>query len=103
MATSPDARVIDRESLKMGLLERYTTQHVGGTFDAKKASNPTPGNMLEGLQGWMGYTQKSRAWTTEPGIQAVGKYPNKPTENFNTKALNYSDALPGFNTKRYYR
>ena len=102
MATSPDARVIDRESLKMGLLERYTTQHVGGTFDAKKASNPTPGNMLEGLQGSMGYTQKSRAWTTEPGIQAA-PYPFTPKENFNTKALNYSDALPGFNTKRYFR
>ena len=53
MATSPDAKVIDRESLKKGLLERYATQHVGGAFDAKKASNPTPGNMLEGLQGLM--------------------------------------------------
>ena len=100
MATSPDAKVIDRESLKKGLLERYTTQHVGGAFDAKKASNSTPGNMLEGLQGSMGYTQKSRVWTTEPGFKT---YTQTMQENFNTKALNYSDALPGFNTKRYFR
>ena len=104
MATSPDARVIDRESLKTNLEGRYLAkQKAGGTFDAYKSDAKTPGNMLEGLQGSMGYTQKSRAWTTEPGIQAVGKYPNKPKENFNTKALNYSDALPGFNTKRYFR
>ena len=101
MATSPDAKVIDRESLKKGLLERYATQHVGGTFDAKKASNPTPGNMLEGLQGSMGYTQKSRVWTTEPGFKTGGG--NVNSENFNEKALNYADALPGFNTKRYFR
>ena len=103
MATSPDARVIDRESLKTNLEGRYLAkQKAGGTFDAYKSDAKTPGNMLEGLQGSMGYTQKSRAWTTEPGIQAA-PYPFTPKENFNTKALNYSDALPGFNTKRYFR
>ena len=103
MATSPDARVIDRESLKTNLEGRYLAkQKAGGTFDAYKSDAKTPGNMLEGLQGSMGYTQKSRAWTTEPGIQAA-PYPANPKENFNTNALNYSDALSGFNTKRYYR
>jgi hypothetical protein len=56
--------------------------------------------MLEGLQGGLGYTQKSRAWTTEPGFKTKSQ---TMQENFNEKALNYSDTLPGFNTKRYYR
>ena len=103
MATSPDARVIDRESLKTNLEGRYLAkQKAGGTFDAYKSDAKTPGNMLEGLQGSMGYTQKSRTWTTEPGFKTIHQLMAKP-ENFNQKALNYADALPGFNTKRYFR
>jgi hypothetical protein len=102
MATSPDAKVIERESLKTSLEARYSAkQKAGGTFDAYKSNAATPGNMLEGLQGSMGYTQKSRVWTTEPGFKTGGG--NGNSENFNDKALNYADTLPGFNTKRYFR
>ena len=101
MATSPDAKVIDRESLKTNLEARYLAkQKAGGTFNAYKSDAATPGNMLVGLQGGLGYTQKSRAWTTEPGFKTKSQ---TMQENFNEKALNYSDTLPGFNTKRYYR
>jgi hypothetical protein len=101
MATSPDAKVIDRESLKTSLIARYESkQKAGGAFNAYKSDAATPGNMLEGLQGELGYTQKSRAWTTEPGFKTRSQ---TMQENFNEKALNYSDTLPGFNTKRYFR
>ena len=102
MATSPDAKVIDRESLKTSLEARFLAkQKAGGAFDAYKATRFIPGGtMLDGLQGSMGYSQKSREYTIEPGFTV-----NLPSggENFNKKALNYSDTLPGFNTKRYFR
>jgi len=101
MATSPDAKVIDRESLKTSLEARYRAkQKAGGTFDAYKSDADTPGNMLEGLQGGLGYTQKSRDWTTEPGFKTKSQ---TMQENFNKKALNYIDSQPGFNTNRYFR
>ena len=96
MATSPDAKVIDRESLKTSLKARYESkQKAGGTFSAYKAGTNT---MIQGVQTPYGYTYKSVLWTIEPGFTVPC-----PAENFNTKALNYSDALPGFNTKRYFR
>ena len=96
MATSPDAKVIDRESLKTSLEARYESkQKAGGTFSAYKAGTNT---MIQGVQTPYGYTYKSVLWTIEPGFTVPC-----PAENFNTKALNYSDALPGFNTKRYFR
>jgi len=96
MATSPDAKVIDRESLKTSLEARYESkQKAGGTFSAYKAGTNT---MIQGVQTPYGYTYKSVLWTIEPGFTTF-----LPAENFNTKALNYSDTLPGFNTKRYFR
>ena len=102
MATSPDAKVIDRESLKTNLETRFLAkQKAGGAFNAYKATRFIPGGtMLDGLQGEMGYSQKSRQYTVEPGFTTSV---DNQQENFNTKALNYSDTLPGFNTKRYFR
>lgn len=102
MATSPDAKVIDRESLKTNLEARFLAkQKAGGAFNAYKATRFIPGGtMLDGLQGSMGYSQKSRQYTVNPGFLTSI---DTQEENFNEKALNYSDTLPGFNTKRYYR
>ena len=102
MATSPDAKVIDRESLKNSLVARFLAkQKAGGAFNAYKATRFIPGGtMLDGLQGSMGYSQKSRQYTVNPGF--LTSIDNQE-ENFNEKALNYADALPGFNTKRYFR
>ena len=102
MATSPDAKVIDRESLKTSLEARFLAkQKAGGAFNAYKATRFAPGGtMLDGLQGSMGYSQKSRQYTVEPGFTTSV---DSQEENFNKKALNYSDSLPGFNTKRYFR
>ena len=57
MATSPDAKVIDRESLKTSLEARFLAkQKAGGAFNAYKATRFIPGGtMLDGLQGSMGY------------------------------------------------
>ena len=102
MATSPDAKVIDRESLKTNLETRFLAkQKAGGTFNAYKATRFIPGGtMLDGLQGDMGYSQKSRKYTVNPGF--LTSIDNQEV-NFNVEALNYSDTLPGFNTKRYFR
>jgi len=102
MATSPDAKVIDRESLKTSLEARFLAkQKAGGAFNAYKATRfISGGTMLDGLQGSMGYSQKSRQYTVEPGFTTSV---DSQEENFNTKALNYADTLPGFNTKRYFR
>jgi len=102
MATSPDAKVIDRESLKTSLEARFLAkQKAGGAFNAYKATRFIPGGtMLDGLQGDMGYSQKSREYTIEPGFTTSI---DTQQDNFNEKALNYIDSQPGFNTKRYFR
>jgi hypothetical protein len=102
MATSPDAKVIDRESLKTSLEARFLAkQKAGGAFNAYKATRFIPGGtMLDGLQGDMGYSQKSREYTIEPGFTTSI---DTQQDNFNKKALNYIDSQPGFNTKRYFR
>ncbi len=102
MATLPDAKVIDRESLKTSLEARFIAkQKAGGAFNAYKATRFIPcGTMLDGLEGSMGYSQKSRVYTVNPGfLTSIDNL----AANFNTKSLNYSDDLPGFNTKRYFR
>lgn len=97
MATSPDAKVIDRESNKKGILDRFLAkQKAGGTFDAYAAGTNT---MILGVQSPFGFTQKSRIYTIEPGF-TVGGIPARRGENFNEKALNYADALK-VNTVKY--
>lgn len=96
MATSPDARTIDRESNKMSIMARYLSKEkAGGAFDAYAAGTNT---MILGTQSPFGFTQKSRNYTIEPGF-TVGLYGNSD-ENFNEKALNYADALK-VNTVKY--
>lgn len=92
--TKSDDKVIDRESSKMSLSDRYKAQQkAGGVFNAYKANSNTPGNMLDGLQGELGYTQRSREFTTEPGFK-TNSVPMS-SENFNQNALNYSDNING--------
>ena len=103
MATSPDAKVIDRESNKEEntIMGRYgRREKAGGVFDAYAAGTNT---MILGVQSPFGFTQKSRTYTIEPGFTVGGQLSARGGENFNKKALNYADTLPGFNTKRYFR
>jgi hypothetical protein len=96
MATSPDARSIDRESNKMSLADRYlSSQKAGGAFDAYAATTNT---MILGVQSPFGFTQKSIDYTIQPGF-TTGLYGNAG-ENFNKKALNYADAIK-VNTVKY--
>lgn len=97
MATLPDAKVIDRESNIKSLADRYNdSQKAGGTFDAYAATTNT---MIQGAVAPYGYTQKSRTSTIEPGfttkIANVVGGNGLPGENFNEKALNYSDTING--------
>ena len=101
MATSSDAKVIDRESSKMSIMGRFLAKEkAGGAFDAYAAGTNT---MILGVQSPYGFTQKSRTYTIEPGFTVGGNLGRVGGENFNKKALNYADTLPGFNTKRYFR
>jgi hypothetical protein len=98
MATSPDAKVIDRESSKKGILGRYLDKEkAGGTFDAYAAGTNT---MILGVQSPFGFTQKSRTYTIEPGFSVGTRLERVRGENFNEKALNYADALK-VNTVKY--
>jgi len=92
MATQPDAKVIDRESTKKSLYDRYQAlQNAGGAFDAYAATTNTA---VLGVQAPYGYTQKSVTYTIRPGFE-----PKMPSvnagENFNDNALNYSDTING--------
>jgi hypothetical protein len=73
----------NRESLNKGLLERYETQHVGGAFDAKKAT-PDIFGQLE--KDW---TKPGFAIGGEEGLGILGIKKGK------------SLYLNGFNNKKY--
>jgi hypothetical protein len=69
----------DRPSLQMSLEQRYANQKVGGAFDAKQVKIQP---MDFGLQDKLFET------------------PVFSSDNFNDKALNYSDSM-GVSTKKY--
>ena len=75
----------NRESLNKGLLERYETQHVGGAFDAKKAT-PDIFGQLE--KDW------TKAGFAKLGDEGLG---------LEYGAKGQSIYLDGFNNKPYKR
>jgi len=87
MATiASDTSKINRTSLAKGLGDLYLSKSpAGGAFSAYDAGNNT---MIQGVSTPYGFTQKSREYTVTPGFK-VGV--TTGTENFNGKALNYSD------------
>lgn len=87
MATiASDTSKINRTSLFKGIGDLYLSKSpAGGAFSAYDAGTNT---MIKGVTAPYGFTQKSVDYTVNPGF-AVGANPG--TENFNTKALNYSD------------
>jgi hypothetical protein len=87
MATiASDTSKINRTSLAKGLGDLYLSKSpAGGAFSAYDAGSNT---MIKGVSAPYGFTQKSVDYTVNPGFK-VGA--NTGTENFNSKALNYSD------------
>ena len=89
--------VIDRASIKKGLLDLYLSgATVGGNFDARRAGENTA---IIGLESPYGYTQKSRNLTIEPGFTV-----RLQGENFKDSVLqNDSSTIfkVGFNNKKY--
>lgn len=86
MATSPDAKVIDRTSLSVGILDLYYSKSpAGGAFSAYDSGKNT---MIQGVTAPYGFTQKSVEYTVNPGFQVNI---TTGTQNFNDNALNYSD------------
>jgi hypothetical protein len=87
MATiASDTSKINRTSLAKGLGDLYLSKSpAGGSFSAYDAGKNT---MIQGVSAPYGFTQKSVDYTVNPGFK-VGA--NTGTENFNSKALNYSD------------
>lgn len=73
---------VDRKSLTTSLEDRYKTQKAGGAFDAKIANT---NNMIQGLQGSMGYSDLSKTLTIEPGFTI--NMANNKQENFKDKVL----------------
>jgi hypothetical protein len=87
MATiASDTSKINRTSLAKGLGDLYLSKSpAGGAFSAYDAGSNT---MIQGVSTPYGFTQKSREYTVNPGFK-VGV--TTGTNNFNGKALNYSD------------
>jgi hypothetical protein len=87
MATiASDTSKINRTSVFKGILDLYYSKApAGGAFSAYDSGKNT---MIKGVTAPYGFTQKSVEYTVEPGF-GVGA--NTGTENFNSKALNYSD------------
>ena len=87
MATiASDNSKINRTSIAKGLTDLYLSKaSAGGAFSAYDAGSNT---MIKGVTAPYGFTQKSVDYTVNPGFK-VNVTPG--TENFNKKALNYSD------------
>ena len=87
MATiNSDTSKINRTSVFKGILDLYYSKApAGGAFSAYDSGKNT---MIKGVTAPYGFTQKSVEYTVEPGF-TVGA--NNGKENFNGKALNYSD------------
>ncbi len=82
--TASDTSKINRTSVFKGIGDLYLSKSpAGGAFSAYDAGKNT---MIQGVTAPYGFTQKSRDYTIEPGFTVGGK-----GENFNGKALNYSD------------
>jgi hypothetical protein len=89
MATSTDAKIIDRESSKTSLADRYKAgQPAGGAYQPVQKNVKTTGaNELS-----LGGSTYDTSYTVSKGF-VLGVTPG--TENFNQKSLNYSDTING--------
>lgn len=90
MATSSDSKVIDRESSKMSLADRYLSgQAAGGAYQPvqKNVQTGDGSNQLA-----VGNSSADTKYTATKGFKL---HANNGTENFNNKALNYSDTING--------
>lgn len=89
MATLTDAKVIDRESSKISLADRYKSgQPAGGAYQPVQKNVKTAGTNELSLGG----STADTTYTVSKGF-AIGVTPG--TENFNAKSLNYSDTING--------
>jgi hypothetical protein len=90
MATSSDSKVIDRESSNMSLADRYLSgQPAGGAYQPVQ-KNVQTGNGSNQLS--VGTSTADIQYTATKGFKLRA---NTGTENFNDKALNYSDTING--------
>ena len=83
MSTSSDSNVIQRDSIKKGLVDIYNSNaKAGGAFNAYSAGGNT---MLQGLGPGTQGSQKSQTLTIEPGFTTG--MANDPRENFKETIL----------------
>lgn len=85
MATLSDSKIIDRESSNKSLADRYLSgQPAGGAYQPVQKNVKTDGSNELSL----GSSTFDTNWTVSKGFLTKVK---TGTENFNSKALNYSD------------
>lgn len=90
MATLSDSKIIDRESTNKGLADRYLSgQAAGGAYQPVQ-KNVKTGNGTNELS--VGVSDLDIKYTAEKGFKLKS---TTGTENFNEKALNYSDGING--------
>ena len=97
MATSSDSKIIDRESSKKGLVDRYYSDKTGGSFDAK-ANVKTQGSNEISLGGSTFDTN----YTTTKGFKIrMLQGQTEFKEASSNQSLQSSLYMKGFNNKRY--
>lgn len=96
--TSPQDKVIDRESLKTGLVGRYEKQRAGGAFDVKSDLKTDGSNALSVGDN----SSKDQLYTKTKGFkikQGLMQSEFKEVDGGESKQL--SLFVKGLNTKRY--
>lgn len=97
MATSSDSKVIERDSSKIGLADRYRLEKSGGAFDSKKDVKTSGSNEKS-----IGTSASDVTYTNTKGFKIKmqqGQTELKDAQGTSSKQL--SRYLKGFNNKKY--
>ena len=97
MATTSDSKIIDRQSSKMGLADRYASQKSGGAFDSKNDIK-TQGSNSKAI----GDSSYDTNLTKTKGFKIkMSQGQSEFKEVSGDKSLQSSLYMKGFNNKKY--
>ncbi len=97
MATNSDSKLIDRQSSKMGLADRYISQKSGGAFDSKNDIKTAGSNTKS-----IGESSFDTLYTKTKGFKIkMTQGQSEFSEVSGEKSLQSSLYMKGFNNRKY--
>jgi hypothetical protein len=97
MATSSDSNVIDRQSNKLGLADRYLTDKAGGAFNARTDVKTEGSNVIS-----IGGSSFDVNYTATKGFKINMQSGQSELKDVSANGSNQlSRLINGFNNKRY--